>query len=152
MAKGQLGETIVRRKMEAKGWVCYAPFTPGAHAFDGLAVKDKSMCLAFDVKSKSRRNNYEDTGINVAHFEVYKRFSERHLMPFWLFFVDEIMGEIYGNTLKALSVPFRGRFDYPAQFGGVVYWPLARMHKMHTLTAEECAQLAALTQKKPPTQ
>lgn len=152
LAKGEYGEQIVRRILEGKGFVVYKPNTEGAHAFDVLAIKDKRLCIALDVKAKSRRNKYADTGINLRHFETYKRFSDRHTMPFWLIFVDEMLGKIYGNTLEELAKPIEVEgINYPLIYGdtqtGTIYWHMQSMRQIHTLTESEKADLVGLSQR-----
>lgn len=151
LAKGEFGERIVKGILEQKGFVVYKPATPGAHAFDVLAIKDKKRCIALDVKAKSRRNNFPDTGINYKHFLVYRDFSDTHKMPFWLVFVDEMLGKVYGNTIEELSRPREENGNkYPMRWGGdtgIIYWPLSAMIVFHTLTPDECRQLQAMNQR-----
>lgn len=154
LMKGRYGEEIVRRYLEAKGYVVYNPVTDGAHAFDILAIKDKSKCIAIDVKAKSRRTKYPDTGINQKHLECYELFSKTHNMQFWLFFVDEFLGTIYGNTLSELSeIRMENGIKYPLYWqshnGGadIVYWPLSAMKTVHVLTDKEKRELADLSQR-----
>lgn len=105
LRKGAIGEQVCRDILERKGWVVYQPATEGAHAFDMLAILNKQRAVAIDVKAKARLNHWRATGINQAHFETYKAFSEKHAMPFWLFFVDECEHAIYGNELSILETP-----------------------------------------------
>lgn len=152
LEKGEYGEQIVRRILEQKGFVVYKPHTEGAHAFDVLAIKDKSRCIAMDVKAKSRRNKYADTGINVRHFLTYKSFSETHRMPFWLVFVDEMIGKIYGNTLDQLAKPMqRDGISYPYTFdngyGATIYWHLESMIEMYSLSETDKSNLVKLSQR-----
>ncbi len=152
-SKGQLGERIVKGILERKGFIVYRPETDGSHAFDILAIKDKRRCIAIDVKAKARRTAFPDTGINQRHFEVYQQFSLRHLMPFWLFFVDESMLEIYGNTLDELEKPrtVAGR-KYPmvskTAFGvDIRYWPLEAMIKIDNLNCSQTIDLMQMSQR-----
>jgi hypothetical protein len=152
LAKGEYGEQIVRRILERKGFVVYKPATEGAHAFDVMAIKDKSRCIAMDVKAKSRRNKYADTGINIKHFQTYKSFSDTHSMPFWVVFVDEMIGKIYGNTLEQLSKPVeREGIKYPYTFddpyGGTIYWHLDSMLQIYTLSESDKSNLVLLSQR-----
>ena len=153
LIKGEIGEQIVKAWLEKKGLVVYRPETEGVHAFDMLAIKDKRCCVALDVKSKARRNKYPDTGIDLRHYETYTAFSEKHNMPFWIVFVDEMIGEIYGNTLAELDKP---RTDsgkqYPLRWNGrdgktTVYWPLSAMKHVHTLTEAERLKLSSFSQR-----
>lgn len=85
-----------------------------------LAIQNKERAVAIDVKAKARLNFWRATGINQCHFEVYQAFSERHSMPFWLFFVDEFEKKIYGNRLDELEKPKR----YDGQM-----WPLVKVFR-----------------------
>lgn len=151
LAKGEYGEKIVRRILEKQGFIVYKPSTEGAHAFDVLAIKDKSRCIAMDVKAKSRRNKYPDTGINLRHYAIYRAFSEKHLMPFWLVFVDEMIGKVYGNTLDELDKSrSENGINYPMIWGGeqgTIYWPLSAMKTFHTITEVDCLELKNMSQR-----
>lgn len=144
MRKGRVGESVVRSALERAGFCVYEPQTSGSHAFDILAIKNNERCIALDVKTKARRNKYPDTGINMRHYRVYKEFSERHSMPFWVIFVDEWLGSVYGNTLDELCRPrvVEGR-QYPMEWrsssGSTIYWPLDAMVTLGPIS-DECAQ------------
>lgn len=105
LKKGDIGERVVIPILERKGFAVYRPFTEGAHCFDILAIQNKDKAIALDVKAKARLNSYEATGIDQRHFEEYKNFSEKHNMDFWVIFVDEMLGEIYGNKISELEKP-----------------------------------------------
>ena len=96
---------------------------------------------------------YPATGINQRHFEEYLRFSEKHLMPFWLVFVDEGLKKIYGNTLSELEKPrqVEGRV-YPLVItcnGGVKVrlWPLDAMEDIAALDDCAATALTSLSQR-----
>lgn len=152
-AKGAVGEAIVRAMLEAKGWVVYQPQTQGAHQFDMLCIKDKNAAIAFDVKAKARMNMAACTGINQTHFDEYARFSERHNMPFWVVFVDEQLGRIYGNSLTELERPIVvDGITYPWQFltkfGKLLrLWSLDSMKDIAPLDEASVALLADLSQR-----
>jgi hypothetical protein len=152
LAKGEYGEKIVRAILEEKGFVVYKPYTEGAHAFDVLAIKDKKKCIAIDVKAKARRNAYPDTGINLSHYKTYCEFSDTHKMPFWLVFVDEAMGQIYGNTIEELDKKRaeNGR-NYPLLWEGknstTIYWPLSAMLVFRKLSDVDIDTLKQLSQR-----
>lgn len=149
LEKGEYGEQIVRSILEEKGFIVYKPNTEGAHAFDILAIKDKSKCIAMDVKAKARRNKYADTGINLRHYNVYKRFADKHAMDFWLIFVDEMLGSIYGNTLEKLNEPKKvDGIEYPYDSNkSIRYWPIRSMIVIYQLNQKERADLACLSQR-----
>jgi hypothetical protein len=147
LAKGKLGEDIVRGLLERKGWIVYCPFTGGAHAFDMLATYQKEKAIALDVKAKSRMNKYPATGINVRHYEQYKRFSEKHSMPFWIVFVDEQTNEIYGETLQNLDVEcivegIKYPFVLTTKYGqDIRLWAIEKMHKFGSIPETASAEL-----------
>lgn len=87
--KGNLGEAIVKDILERKGYVVYKCITEKAHAFDFLAVKDKTVFMIAEVKSKARFNKYEATGIDIKHFNEYRNIYENQKIDIVLFFVDE---------------------------------------------------------------
>jgi len=155
LKKGAIGEQIIRQKMEQKGWTVYMPLTEGAHHFDMLATLRKERAIALDVKTKSRMNKWNATGVNQRHFEQYQQFSQLHNMPFWIVFVDEGLKSIYGNELKSLEVPYHCEVDgytYPRTLnmrnGGCVrLWPLNTMVHLGDLSDEKAAKLTELSQR-----
>jgi hypothetical protein len=157
LKKGAIGESIVKERLEAAGWVVYQPVTEGAHAFDMLSIKGKRYAIACDVKAKALMNKWQATGVNQRHFEEYQQFSQKHSMPFWLFFVDEYLGEIYGNTISELEQPraVECRFGVES-FPKVIttrngtdvrLWPYAAMKKIAVLASGECHALMEYNQR-----
>ena len=52
--------------------------------------------------------NYSDeTGLNTSHYEEYKYISSKYNLPIFIFFVDEMLKEIYGNFLHKLEISKR---------------------------------------------
>ena len=150
LKKGEIGEGIVRSLLESKGWIVYCPFTKGAHAFDMIATLNKERAIALDVKAKARMNKYPATGINLDHYEQYKRFSIKHSMPFWLVFVDEQTNEIYGNTIEKLDEEciVSGQ-KYPMQIKSrfnktIIFWPIEKMHKFGEIPKDKVKELCEL--------
>lgn len=153
LQKGAVGEGVVRRILEARGWVVYQPMTEGAHHFDMLCIKNKRAAIAVDIKAKARMNKYPATGVNQAHFEEYKRFSDRHLMPFWIVFVDEGQRAIYGNAIEELEkARTEGGISYPwvmtPRAGKPLrLWPLSAMLPIASISEEDVHSLTALNQR-----
>ena len=152
LRKGAIGEEIVRPYLEAKGYVVCRPVTEGAHAFDGLAIRNKKHCIAYDVKAKARMNKWPATGVNVSHFLTYWEFSQNHNMPFWLFFVDEMLGQIYGNEISKLEEHRNiDGVDYPfvlsTRSDQIRIWPLEAMLTISNLSGEQKSALAACNQR-----
>lgn len=152
LQKGDIGEAIIQKLLEEKGWSVYRPDTDGAHCFDMLAILNKAQCIAVDVKAKAAMKYYPATGINQKHFEEYQRFSKKHLMPFWLFFVDENSCSIYGNTLDELEKPRKvANKQYPMKLTAgqalLRVWPLDAMKVVADITPAQAASLKKLSQR-----
>lgn len=152
LQKGEIGEQIVRDHLEKKGWVVYQPKTTGAHCFDILAILKKQTAIAMDVKAKSRLNKYPATGINQKHFEEYKAFGDKHVMPFWVIFVDEMQKTIYGNCLEELEKPrVVDGISYPFKMqtsGATVrIWPLEAMKQIATIDGDSAEKLTSFNQR-----
>lgn len=147
LAKGEYGESIVRRLFEEKGYIVYNPKTKGAHPFDIFALNTGKPCIAADVKSKPRRILYPDTGISLKHYNIYLNFSKAHSMEFWIIFVDQNSGDIYGNTISKLDVPrIIDNRTYPLNEDKTRYWPVKAMRFFHKLTDQEMKELNRLSQ------
>ena len=149
MAKGEAGESIIRSHLEAKGWIVYKPFTDGAHCFDMMSIKDKRAAVAIDVKAKARMTKWPATGIDERHFNEYSHFSEKYKMPFWVIFVDEYLGRIYGNTIDELEKPrVVDGIEYPwVMRGKIRIWPLAAMKRIGTLADKQMKDLTKFNQR-----
>ena len=151
--KGAIGEAVVRRILEAKGWVVYQPMTDGPHQFDMLSIRDKQAAIALDVKAKARMTYLPCTGVNQGHFEEYQRFSQRHRMPFWIVFVDESERAIYGNTIEELERPrVVGGRSYPLSMNdrrgkSLRLWPLSAMKRISDISGDDASELVALSQR-----
>jgi hypothetical protein len=130
--KGTYAEEIVFNYLRGKGFVVYRPSSGCAHGFDNLAVKDKKKIIIVECKAKARRNYYPDTGINKKHLEDYLYIQEKHNLPVYIFFIDEMEGRIYGNTLDRLMLPANHikkgeKITYPLYQKGIVYFHLDNM-------------------------
>ena len=127
---GDFGEELVENYLFGEGYNIYYPTQDVKHSWDGFAVNVLHETFAFDVKTKPRRQNYEDTGINIKHFNVYKK-SE---LPFKLFFVDGYEKKIYGNYLTILK---EKDGIYPLKQKGIIYFPLNKMITYKKLDDDE---------------
>lgn len=136
--KGAIGERIVKDILENAGWVVYVPVTNKAHAFDILAIKDKTKIKAIEVKTKARLNNWPAQGIDRRHYEEYIKISQAMCVDLWLFFVDDKDGSVHGQNLRKLPEPFRVNAD-------IVAWYLSDMIKLAQISDatffENCNQL-----------
>lgn len=141
--KGEYGEKKVHEYLEAKGFIVYLPVTEAAHAFDRLAIRDKKQAIIVECKAKARRTKYADTGINITHYNDYAYISKKHKLPVFIFFIDEHLGEIYGNFLSELIKPaeVKGKM-YPSREGKIIYFPLVNMRRnIAQLTESDCNYL-----------
>jgi len=144
--KGEIGEDLVKKWLEEKGWVIYEPTTDGPHVFDKLAIKDKKQIMIIEVKTKARRNYYPDTGIDVRHYEGYKLITQIMKVDIFLVFVDEMIGQVYGNKLNFLEEPIETSdcTKYPLIENGIIYFPLERMYKIAILDTSKVLELRKL--------
>lgn len=150
LKKGEIGEQIIKQYLEGNGWVVYQPTTDGAHCFDMLSIKDKKTAIALDVKAKARLNFLPATGIDQRHFEEYKLFSNKHLMPFWVVFVDEMQKSIYGQEIAELEKKrIVDGVEYPKLIskGRIRIWPLIAMKDIASLDDKQIEQLKEHNQR-----
>ena len=151
--KGEAAEEIIKQKLEKKGWVVYQPITAGSHCFDMLCMKNKTEVIAIDVKSKARMNKFPATGIDYEDFLEYKKFSEKHLIDFWVIFVDEFEKLIYGNTIVELEkLRTENGKNYPFMMETkrgvkIRLWPLSAMLKIADLDDKQSENLKCLNQR-----
>jgi hypothetical protein len=97
--KGKYAEQLVDDWMADKLYYKWKPE-------DGQHLIDRAYCLPngepfwADIKAQARMNNWEETGIKTNHWLTYKQFPK-----VYLFFVDEMLGKVYGNWLHVLEEP-----------------------------------------------
>ena len=144
--KGNLGERIVRQRLESSGYIVYGALTSGAHAFDFLAVKDKRKIIIAEVKSKARMNKFACTGINVRNYEEYIYISKDKGLDVVLFFVDEHPSQknVYCGLLSELTKPkIVEGVKYPnfKISDGIVMFSLSDMYPVCDLKEEELEKL-----------
>lgn len=116
--KGDFAEVIVHKYLENKGYVVYKPSTEGSHAFDRLAIKNKEKVIIAEIKAKAKLNKYDETGFELRHYNDYKKISERHNLPVFIFFVDEMLKEIYGNFLHVLVREYELEVEFVETYEG----------------------------------
>jgi hypothetical protein len=149
--KGAAGEALVDAFLASRRVVPYAPIARGAHPFDRLcATADKRTIFVAEVKTKARRNKYPDTGISKRHYQDYTHVCGKYGLRVYLFFVDEMLKQIYGNWLHVLERPREiehngSAIHYPWDWGEIVYFPLAAMEFVCPLNSERSEHLKALS-------
>ena len=147
--KGNLGEEIISRFLERKGYVIYSPETKNkSHAFDRLAIKDKEQIIIAEIKTKARRNKYADTGVNKRNYEQYIKIQNKYNIPVFIFFVDEMLKKIYGNWLSKLIIPIiiEGK-QYPLILNNIIYFPLVNMINIAELSEQQITELKKLSNR-----
>ena len=151
--KGNLGERIVQKFIESKGFIVYSAITEGAHAFDFLAIKDKKLAIAAEVKTKSLMNKYKATGFNKSQWQYYMNFSKKHNIQIFVFFVDEHLKKIYGNWLSVLEEQREqdGRiypFDLTTMYGATIrLYPFSAMKEIADIDDNTAQTLKDLSQR-----
>jgi len=155
--KGNIGELIVNDYLKSKGFIVYEPVTDKAHGFDRLVSKGKEKFIIVEIKTKAKRNKYPDTGIDYRHYLEYKTISKKHNLPVWLFFVDEMLGEVYGENLEILEKPnsyeYNGmNFSYPLvktyTNSKIIYFYQPIMKKISTLTELQIEEIKQYSTRK----
>lgn len=121
---GDIGEEVINEYLVKSGFILYKPINNEAHLIDGFAVRSMKDIFAFDVKTKPRRLKYEDTGIDISHYERYKYITTKYKIPVFLFFVDGLYKKVYGNYLSVLEQECG---NYPLKQKGIIYFPLNKM-------------------------
>jgi hypothetical protein len=171
--KGNLGELAVIKYIQQKEYNVFKPTKPivsedeilfdfkktdESHAFDGIAIKYKNCdnpdMFLYDVKTKAKRNNYDDTGLNLKHFNLYKKISKEFHLKFMLFFVDELSGICYANWIDKLEINsvLNGK-EYPSIEStsngiDIIYFPICSMIELFTITDELCKEIKNKNQRK----
>lgn len=141
LKKGAIGEQIIRKWLENKGWIVYLPFTKNkAHYFDILATLHKKRVIAIDVKTKARLNKWNAQGINKKHYNEYISFCETHNVPFFLCFVDDKNGNVHIANIKKLQNPI-----YPNNY--IIAWDLKQMKYLMNIGEENIKLLSQYDQR-----
>lgn len=142
LKKGELGEAIIRQRLEAKGWIVYFPFTKNRpHYFDMLATYEKAKVIAIDVKTKARLNKYNAQGIDTRHYDQYMAFVKTSKVQFWIVFIDEYSGDIHTARLDHLRDPV-----YLCD-GKIMAWSLDQMTSLGKITHEQRTELQGYNQR-----
>jgi len=150
--KGNIGESIIKKVLESKGYVIYKSITEKAHAFDFLAIKNKQIFLIAEIKSKARLNKYNATGIDTRHFKEYLFIMDSMGIDIVLFFVDEHPKEerIYCQKLSELKKEkIIENIKYPNTniAKGITLFSLTDMIEVKKLNAEELLSLKQFTSR-----
>lgn len=141
---GALGEDIVVDYLKEKGFkVAFTGDRYKAHEID-LIIDDGKEIYYADVKTKRRREKYEDTGFDSPDVINYTKLSKATQKKVYIFFVDYYLGKVFGNYLHILN-EHDDKFDddgnfishYPINYNKVTYFPLEKMEDWFKLKDEE---------------
>ncbi len=154
--KGTLAEKIVENKiLVPHNKVFYKAISEGRHPFDYLIYDYVThIIIPSDVKAKPKMDYYNGSGIDYKHYLKYKEISKNINKKFFIFFVDECMGEIYGNYIceleKEVLEPNENNRKYPYIFntkGGdrIILFHMDNMKRnLYKITENEITELKAL--------
>jgi len=150
--KGNIGEQKVRELLEKSNKVIYKPITDSAHCFDNLVSSGKKDFVIVEVKTKPKRKYHPDTGIDYRHYNEYKTVSKIHNLPVYLFFVDEMLGEIYGGKLSELEQLKEHKhkeksYSYPKVENGIIYFFQPDMKVFCKLTKDDIESLKKVSSR-----
>lgn len=140
--KGNIGEVIIRKYLEDKGYVIYEPVTDGAHHFDKVISRNKKFLAIAEIKTYERLKFKDETGINLKNYKEYLNIE----IEVFVFFVDYVTKTIYGNKLKILNkeINIKGK-SYPyvmeSKTGKKMMFHLDVMKTISTLTDEQCVEI-----------
>ena len=141
LKKGELGEDIIRKYLEQKGWIVYFPFTKNkAHAFDMLCTYKKEKVIAIDVKTKARLNKYAAQGIDIRSYNEYMFFKKTMNIIFLLVFVDDKNGDVHAFEIGKEMENF--------QIGKIIFWYLKDMKFLFNIGKEKIEELSKFDQRK----
>lgn len=141
LIKGEIGEKIVRKYLEDKGWIIYSPITKDkAHYFDMLCTFNKDLVIAIDVKTKARLNNWNAQGINKKSYFEYLKFTKDTNINFYLVFIDDKNGEVYAADINKLINPI-----YPNN--NLIAWELKNMKFLFKIDVDEIHNLTKYDQR-----
>lgn len=127
---GELAEGIIINEFaKSKGYQAFIPAHDGSHYIDAICTNGFQQ-FGLDIKCKSSRTYYPDTGCDTADVEKYLTY------PFevYILWLDPKTGEAYGNWLKILN-------KYKTVDGNCTYFPLKKMKPYRKLTQEEISAL-----------
>ena len=127
--KGTLGEQYVIKTLEADGYQIYQRVSDGPHHFDFVCYNESTGVIIVEVKTKSKRWKFDDTGIDEKHYNGYKRIQEILDLKMWLWFNDEEYKMCYGGYLDDIDVNKHIE-------DGIVYFYLSNMVFIRNLPDE----------------
>lgn len=154
--KGRLGEAIVRHYLESRGWIVYEPVTEAPHGFDKLAVREKKQMVIAEVKTKARMTQWAATGFDRCHLREYEHIQQKYGIDVFVFFVDEHLRKVYGQSLSRLLQPHDNadghwpRYLTTREGREIVLFALDAMTDIARLSDDNVDTLASLSRRQHP--
>jgi len=151
--KGCIAEQYVRDVLVARGWHIYTYSADQSHPVDMLAITSDKQLIGVEVKCKSARTYYPDTGIDRNDYYAYHKLQTQLNLPILLLFVDEYSKTVYGHYLDYLSQPItiidnKRELVYPMITEQYVYFPLQAMQHYADIPPAIVTQLNIRTHSK----
>jgi Holliday junction resolvase len=141
LIKGEIGEEIVTKYLEKKGWIVYRPYTKKkAHFFDMICTYNKEKTIAIDIKTKARLNNWNAQGINIKSYNQYLNFVNETKVNFYLIFVDDKTGDVHLADITKLKKPI-----YPNK--NIIAWRVEDMKFLFTISTDEIESISIHDQR-----
>lgn len=142
--KGYIAENIIANLLVHEGYQVYMLFNEESHAFDMIINwRDDKLIRFVDVKCKARLESSNSTGIDYKYYQEYIDYTKLYNADFFLMFVDEKEGKVYGQSLRVLDETHSFRLD------GMIYWDLENMITFRNLTDAEIVELSQYNQRNP---
>lgn len=91
--------------LTTRGWHVYSYTQDAAHPIDLIAITPERNIVLVEVKCKSARDYYPDTGVDFDDHNRYHELSMRTNLPILVLFVDPRYQSVYGQYLHILSQP-----------------------------------------------
>lgn len=141
LKKGAIGEQIIQKMLEDKGWIVYTPFKKDkAHYFDMLATYEKARVIAIDVKTKARLNKWPAQGIDINTYNQYMAFVNSSKVPFFLCFIDDKVGDIHACNIEKLVNPIHIN-------NRTIAWSLSQMKLIGNIGNDKINELSEYDQR-----
>jgi len=151
--KGNVGEALIDEFLLANNIIPYSPVGDQSHDFDRVCVSKKTGdWVVVEVKTKRRRDNWDDTGVDIPIYERYAAVQKDQGVKIYIFFVDDLLKKVYGNWLDELMKPVqieKGRKTYywPLKWEGIMYFHLDNMIDAFDLTDQVVEKLNRLSNR-----
>lgn len=164
--RGNIGEEIVINYIESLGKLVYTLNSSERHFFDTIVVTPQryideqinkeifapGKIEILEIKTKPSRYAYPDTGFNYDQYVKYKYLNDILNIPLSVWFVDPLIGNIYGGNLtsleqqtsvansygKKISYPLK---QYSKEGKEIIYFPIDNMKIIATLTKEQIEEI-----------